>query len=46
MLYITSDGAFPNRRFIKLHKNGEDSVVYSTENIFAGDERYISIFLF
>ena len=44
VLYITSDGASPNRRFIKLHKNGDDSVVYRAENIFASDERYIYFF--
>ena len=45
MLYITSDGASPNQGFIKLHKNGGDSVVYRAENIFTGDERYIYFFL-
>ena len=42
VLYITSDGAYPNQGFIKLHKNCDDSVVYRAENIFASDDTYIS----
>ena len=41
VLFITSDGASPNRRFIKLHRNGDNSVVYRADNIFASEERYI-----
>ena len=40
VLYITSDGASPNRRFIRLHGEN-DSVVYRGENIFSEDNRYI-----
>ena len=41
VLYITSDGASPNRRFICLHGNDPNSVVYRADNIYAEDSRYI-----
>ncbi|CAG2224811.1 THAP9 [Mytilus edulis] len=42
VLYITADGASPNRRFIKLHKTDEQqTTVYRAINRFAADERYI-----
>ena len=31
VLYITSDGDSPYRRFITLHKNGDKFVVYRAE---------------
>lgn len=44
VLFITSDGAAPNRRFVRLHRtneNEEKEVVYRAVNIFAEEERYI-----
>ena len=45
VLFITSDGASPNRRFIRLHKvGGQAEVVYRADNIFASEDRYIYFF--
>lgn len=42
VLFITSDGASPNRRFIRLHNtNDQQGIVYKAENLFAEDERSI-----
>ena len=38
VLFMTSDGASQNRRFIKLHG---DEVVYREDNIFATEQRFI-----
>jgi hypothetical protein len=45
VLFITCDGASPNRRFFKLHQLPQqinDSTVYCTDNPFAvGENRYL-----
>ncbi|CAC5408448.1 THAP9 [Mytilus coruscus] len=42
VLYITADGASPNRRFIKLHiTDDQQTTVYRAINRLAADERYI-----
>ena len=41
VLFITSDGASPNRRFIRLHGGAERACIYKTENIFAEEKRPI-----
>ena len=42
VLFITSDGASPNRRFINLHRqDGQQGVVYRADNIFAPEPRFI-----
>ena len=42
VLYITSDGASPNRRFIRLHnQDNQQEIVYKAKNRFADDNRYI-----
>ena len=39
VLFITGDGASPNRRFVRLHKeDGQDRVVYRADNIFAPED--------
>lgn len=40
VLFITSDGASPNRCFIRLHSIGP-GIVYKTNNIFAPEQRDI-----
>ena len=41
VLYITSDSASPNRRFIQMYCNNQNDVVYRADNIYAEDSRYI-----
>lgn len=40
VIAITADGAAPNRRFFRMHGNG-NGLVYKVKNIYAADERYI-----
>ena len=45
VLYITSDGASPNRRFVRLHRQpGQEGVIYRAKNIFASEDKYIYFF--
>ncbi|CAG2208384.1 THAP9 [Mytilus edulis] len=41
VLFITSDGASPNRRFIRLHANNQNGIVYRATNLYADDGRHI-----
>lgn len=41
VLFITSDGASPNRRFIRLHANNQNGIVYRSANRYADDGRHI-----
>ncbi|XP_053385111.1 uncharacterized protein LOC128550306 [Mercenaria mercenaria] len=41
VMFITSDGASPNRRFIRLHNVGGNETVFKARNIFAPEPRYI-----
>ena len=36
VLFVTCDGASPNRRFFKLHKEGNEDIVYSAQNPYPG----------
>lgn len=40
VIAITADGAAPNRRFFRMHGNG-NGLTYKVKNIYAADERYI-----
>ena len=45
VIFITSDEASPNRRFIRLQKvGGQAEVVYRADNIFASEDRYLYFF--
>ena len=41
VICITADGASPNRRFFRKHRNGGLSPTYKTKNPYAEDDRYI-----
>ena len=41
VLFITSDGASPNRRFIRLHGDNNQAVVYRAKNLSAPVNRFI-----
>jgi len=42
-MFITSDGASPNRRFIRMHRSpdNQDAIIYRAVNIFSADQRFI-----
>jgi len=41
VLFFTGDGASPNRRFFRMHDIDNESVVFSTENLYAEDDRLL-----
>ena len=44
VIFVTADGASPNRKFFRMHKSSGPAITYKTRNRYAEDERYLYFF--
>lgn len=45
VIFMTCDGASPNRRFFKMHSKARGEITYKTPNIYSNDGRFIYFFV-
>ena len=45
VVFITCDGASPNRRFFQMHCEKKNDIVYKMPNIYSEDGRFIYFFI-
>lgn len=45
VMFITADGASPNRKVFNMHRNKRGEFIYKTPNIYSDDKRFIFFFV-